>query len=176
MATRAAELGRTSPRPNPRGGTRTGTAGAGPRSPRPSQDTPVRVVPKTRSTPKTRAKVRSARQNRRLLVTVCTLLTVGLAFSVVASQVFVAQNQDRLDKLNQRLADQQARYDHLRYQVAELESPERVAAAAQDKLGMVEPVKVNYVAPPEGVDASANDDDLTNAPDWQNVKSKLAAK
>lgn len=170
MATRAEALGRTSPRPNPRGGTRTGTAGARPRSPRPSQDTRVRVVPKQQT------RARSARQNRRLLVTLCTLLTVGLAFSVVASQVSVAQNQDRLDRLNQELTDQQARYDRLRYKVAELESPERVAAAAQNKLGMVEPPKVHYVAPPEGADASANSDDLTNAPDWQNVKSKLAAK
>ncbi|MDP1793028.1 MAG: cell division protein FtsL, partial [Acidimicrobiales bacterium] len=127
MATRAAELGRTSPRPNPRGGTRTGTAGARPRSPRPSQDARVRVVQK----PTTRT--RSARQNRRLLVTLCTMLTVGLAFSVVASQVFVAQNQDRLDKLNQQITDAQASYDRLRYEVAELESPERVAAAAQAK-------------------------------------------
>ncbi len=169
MATRAAELGRTSPRPTPRGGTRTGTAGARSRSPRPSQDARVRVV----QPPKTRA--RSARQNRRLLVTLCTLLTVGLAFSVVAAQVFVAQNQDRLDHLNRRVTEQQARYDRLRYKVAELESPERVAQAAQDKLGMVEPGKVNYVAPPENATAST-DDDVANAPDWQNVKSELAAK
>lgn len=111
-----------------------------------------------------------------MLLTLCTLLTIGLAFGVVASQVSVAQNQDRLDKLNHKLTEEQARYDRLRYQVAELESPERVAAAAQAKLGMVEPAKVTYVAPPEGVDASADNDDLTNAPDWQNVKSKLAAK
>ena len=170
MATRAAELGRPSPRPIPRGGTRTGTAGARPRSPRPSQDTRVRVVPQQQ------ARARSARQNRRLLVTLCTLLTVGLAFAVVASQVFVAQNQDRLDRLNRQVTEQQARYDRLRYKVAELESPERVAATAQEKLGMIEPTKVNYVAPPEGVDASADADAFTNAPDWQNVKSELAAK
>lgn len=104
------------------------------------------------------------------------MLTVGLSFSVVASQVFVAQNQDRIDRLNRELTEQQARYDRLRYKVAELESPERVAAAAQAKLGMVEPAQVTYVAPPEGIDASTNSDDLPNAPDWQNVKSKLAAK
>ena len=131
------------------------------------------VVPQPQAQPR---RARSARQNRRLLVTLCTLLTVGLSFSVVASQVSVAQNQDRIDHLNRQLTEQQARYDRLRYKVAELESPERVVAAAQDKLGMVEPANVNYVAPPEGVDASANADDLTNAPDWQNVKSKLAAK
>lgn len=170
MATRAEALGRTSPRPNPRGGTRTGTAGARPRSPRPSRDTPVRVVPKTPAAPR----ARSARQSRRLLVTVGALLTVGLAFGVVASQVAVAANQDRLDKLERRLTDEQARYDRLRYQVAELESPERVAAAAQAKLGMVEPATVNYVATPDGAESAH--DDVADAPDWQNVKSKLAAK
>jgi cell division protein FtsL len=103
-------------------------------------------------------------------------LTVGLAFAVVASQVFVAQNQDRLDRLTRQVTAKQARYDQLRYKVAELESPERVAATAQEKLGMVEPAKVNYVAPPEGADPTASADDAANAPDWQNVKSELAAK
>ena len=62
----------------------------------------------------------------------CTTLTIALAFGVAISQVIVAQNQDRLDKLNRRLDAAQQRYEKLRYQVAELESPERVVAAAQD--------------------------------------------
>lgn len=120
--------------------------------------------------------MRSARQGRRLLVTVCTILTVGLAFGVASSQVFVAQNQHRLDKLNTRVRAEQERYDRLRFQVAELESPERVVAAAHDKLGMVEPAHVNYVAPVASNAPAADAASEANTPDWRNVKSELAAK
>ena len=106
----------------------------------------------------------------------CTVLTVALAFGVALSQVIVAQNQDQLDTLNRRLDDAQAKYDRLRFQVAELESPERVVAAAQDRLGMVEPAKVNYVAPVVNNTSVADENDVTEAPDWRLVKAELAAK
>jgi cell division protein FtsL len=163
MATRAESLGRTSPRPNPRGGARTGA-----RSPRPSRDAQLRVVPKPRA--------RSARQSRRALVTVCVVLTVALAFGVVASQVIVAQNQNRLDKLNRRLDTAQTRYERLRYQLAELESRERVVATAHERLGMVEPTKVNFVAPVATNNNAAEETEVTDAPDWRLVKAELAAE
>ncbi len=68
-----------------------------------------------------------------------TTFTVVLAFGVAASQVIVAQNQARLDKLDAKATAAQTTYEKLRYQVAELESPERVVAAAKDRLGMIEP-------------------------------------
>ena len=88
----------------------------------------------------------------------------------------MAQNQDRLDNLNRRLDKAQTRYEQLRYQVAELESPERVVAAAQDRLGMIEPAKVNYVAPVVENTTVDDDNDTTAAPDWRLVKAELAAK
>jgi cell division protein FtsL len=105
----------------------------------------------------------------------CTTITVALAFGVAVSQVIVAQNQDRLDKLNHRVDAAQQRYERLRYQVAELESPERVVAAAHNRLGMIEPQKVNYVPPvvDSPVDTSAH---VTDAPDWRLVKAELAKK
>ena len=123
-----------------------------------------------------RPRARTAHQSRRLLVVLGAALTVALAFGVVASQVIVAQNQDRLDKLNRRLDTAQTRYERLRYQVAELESPERIVAAAQDRLGMVEPAKVNYVAPVASNHTAAEEADVTVAPDWRLVKAELAAK
>jgi len=120
--------------------------------------------------------VRSARQGRRLLITTCATITVVLAFGVAASQVFVAQNQDRLDKLNTQAKAEQARYEKLRFKVAELESPERVVAAAQDRLGMIEPAHVTYVTPVSAVGPAPDVAKAANAPSWRSVKSELAAK
>ncbi len=161
MATRALDLGRPSPRPNLRGG-------APRRSPRPTANPDLRVVARPRA--------RSASQGRRLLITTCTFLTIVLAFGVAASQVFVAQNQARIDHMSQQLKAEQARYDHLRYQVAELESPERIVAAAHDRLGMIEPPRVTYVAPVASNAPVDPTEDSATAPDWRNVKSELAAK
>lgn len=158
---RSRDLGRSSPRPNPRGGARSDA-----RSPRPSRAASLRVVPPPRR----------AAGRRRLLLATCTVLTVLLAFGVVASHVFVTQNQDRLDRLSRRVNEAQERYEELRFQVAELESPERVVAAAQDRLGMVEPARVNYVTPPAADAASAGEPTVTEAPDWRLVKSELAEK
>ena len=105
----------------------------------------------------------------------CTALTIGLAFAVVASQVIVTQNQARLDKLNHHLTEAQQRYEKLRYRVAELESPERVVAAAHDRLGMLEPDHVNYVAPVV-LQPAATSNDVSSAPDWRLVKAELASK
>ncbi len=156
MAVRASELGRPSPRPTPRGGTRPAPAKA--RSPRPS------------------IQVTSARQGRRLLITVCTTLTVVLAFGVAVSHVLVAQNQARLDDLNRRLDAEQTRYEKLRFQLAELESPERVVAAAHTRLGMVEPTQVKFVPPVVANPTVIAEANVTVAPDWRLVKAELAAK
>lgn len=120
--------------------------------------------------------VKSARQGRRLLITVCTTLTVVLAFGVVASHVLVAQNQNRLDNLNRRLDAEQTRYERLRFQLAELESPERVVSKAHSRLGMVEPTQVKYVAPVVANPTVISEASVTAAPDWRLVKAELAAK
>ena len=105
----------------------------------------------------------------------CTTITIALAFGVAISQVIVAQNQDHLDKLNRRVTAAQQRYEKLRYHVAELESPERVVAAAQSRLHMIEPDKVNYV-PPVVDNPVETDDHASDAPDWRLVKAELAQK
>lgn len=163
MATRALDLGRPSPRPNLRGG-------APQRSPRPT------AVPQADLRVVARRRARSARQRRRLLVSVCTFITVVLAFGVVAAQVFVAQNQNRLDNVNQQFRAEQARYDNLRYQVAQLESPERIVAAAHDRLGMVEPGHVTYVAPVASSAPASGGGTDASTQDWRSVKSELASK
>ena len=75
-----------------------------------------------------------------------------------------------------RVRVEQERYDKLRFQVAELESPERVVAAAQERLGMIEPDHVNYVAPVASNAPAPDATDGTTTPDSTTVKQKLAAK
>ena len=90
---------------------------------------------------------RPAPASKRATVAMAALTITGLClFGVVAAHVKLTQGQVRLDRLEARSADAQDTYDRLRLQVAELESPERVVAAAH-QLGMVVPAKVTYLAP-----------------------------
>ncbi len=45
------------------------------------------------------------------------------------------------------MRQEQDQFDQLRAEVAELESPERIVAVAQNRLGMVQPDEVTYIAP-----------------------------
>jgi len=113
------------------------------------------------------------RRARRLGVVLSVILFVGV-FGVVAAHVVLTQRQFRLERLEKQATAQEARYERLRLEVAELESPERIVAAAQ-QLGMVTPATVTYLASshttPSGHKAG------TDAPDdqWATVKSHLAA-
>jgi cell division protein FtsL len=75
------------------------------------------------------------------------LLVFGGLFGLAVCQAIMAQNQMRLDRLDRDVADAQARYQRLRLRVAELESPGRIVAAAQERLGMVPPESVRYLSP-----------------------------
>ena len=89
-----------------------------------------------------------ARKRRARFAAIFTVLLVSAGlFATVAFHVVLTQNQFRLDGLTDRATAEQARYQRLRLQVAELESPSRIVAAAQDKLGMVQPPAVAYLAP-----------------------------
>lgn len=87
---------------------------------------------------------------RRLVRRLAGAATVAIAlclFGVVVAHVVLTQNQFRLDELRDLSSSQQAEYDRLRLEVAELESPRRIVADAQQRLGMVTPPKVVYLAP-----------------------------
>src|SRR5262249_39083365 len=83
----------------------------------------LRLVRQGEITPKARKR----RARMAAAFTVC-LIGVGL-FATVAFHVVLTQNQFRLDHLNDRAAEEQARYQRLRLQVAELESPARIVDA-----------------------------------------------
>jgi hypothetical protein len=71
-------------------------------------------------------------------------------FAVVACQALLVQEQLRLDRMERRVAAEQARYERNRLEVARLESPERIVNAAHE-LGMVPPDQVIYLTPEEPV-------------------------
>jgi cell division protein FtsB len=114
-----------------------------PDPPRKAPAAPLRVV-----RPKEQQLARRSRRRARLAA-VATVLTIGVGlFGVVALHVILTQNQFRLDRLRRDAATEQSRYERLRLNVAELESPQRIVATAQDRLGMVVPPDVRYLTPP----------------------------
>jgi cell division protein FtsL len=82
---------------------------------------------------------------RRLLVVlgIATVAVVGLA--LVGLHVLIAENQFRLDRLQQQASTEQAGYEKLRLQVAQLEAPARIVSQAEGRLGMVQPATVTYL-------------------------------
>ncbi|MEX2294242.1 MAG: hypothetical protein WD691_10690 [Acidimicrobiales bacterium] len=101
-----------------------------------------------------------------------------MLFAIAIAQTVLVQGQIRLDALDKQLAVEQARYRVLRNEVAGMESPARVVAAAQ-ALGMVAPDDLVYLQP--GViehPASGSATDDTVAPpgtDWSAMKPLLEA-
>jgi len=90
------------------------------------------------------------RARRRLTPATGVLLTAVLfatLFLVAIAHTVLVQGQVRLDELDAKLSVEQARYQELRTEVAEMESPSRVVAAAE-ALGMVSPQDLVYLQPP----------------------------
>lgn len=149
---------------------------AAPRSAPEEARPPLRVV---------RANELSARGRRRrarvLTATVSILALAGL-FGLAVFNVLIAQGQVRLNNVEDRANAQQDRYERLRLEVAQLESPERVVAAAQERLGMVPPPSVHYLSPKLANPGAARDRNTRVAAatpvtsDWAQVKPHLAAQ
>lgn len=111
-------------------------------------------------------------------VALTALLFVVLA-ALAGAHTFIAQGQIRLDDLDQRVAEEQARYQQLRKDVAQAESPERIVTAAEAQ-GMVMPDDLQYLQPPtdDGVrsagERSASESAAARANgDWSDVKPLL---
>jgi cell division protein FtsL len=122
------------------------------------------------------------------------LLTAALFVTLLAlavSHTVLVQGQVRLDELDAQLVDEQARYQELRTEVAELESPARIVQSASD-MGMVSPDDLQYLQPPAAdvstVGPAAGDDNepavdptvgAENLPEpdraWADVKPLLEA-
>jgi len=113
---------------------------------------------------------------------VLTGLTFVTLLLVAVAHTLLVQGQIRLDDLDAQLRVEQARYQELRKEVAEMESPTRVVAAAED-LGMVMPEDLVYLQPPadagpyDPVPPAVGDSDAVTAPQstWSTMKPLLEA-
>lgn len=133
-----------------------------------------------------RHKSAGSRRRRRVLAASLAVVVVACVLGLVASHVLLAQGQFELEKLQLRADEQQDRYERLRLQVAQLESPSRVVAAAQERLGMVPPPGVTYLSPtgPQSGQARAGqasgakpgDGQEAATEDWSSVKRQLARR
>jgi cell division protein FtsL len=130
------------------------------------------------------------RVRRRLTPATAVLLTAALfaiLLAVAVAHTVLVQGQVRLDELDAQLSTEQARYQELRREVAELESPDHVVAAAREQ-GMVTPGDLQYLQP-TAPDRSAvgpvtgDDDEPDTDPAvggdqdraWSEIKSMLEA-
>lgn len=147
-----------------RGGAALAAAPAGRSAPRPAERPASAPNPRH-----LRVVAPSERVRRRLTPATGVLLTALLfatLFAIAIAHTLLVQGQIRLDDLDSKLTVEQARYQRLRTEVAEMESPARVVAAAEE-LGMVSPEDLVYLqpealdtAPPSGPDPSSADTSL----------------
>jgi len=109
-----------------------------------------------------------AERVRRRLTPATGVLLTGLLFvtlfAIAVAHTLLVQGQIRLDALDAQLTTEQARYQALRKEVAEAESPARVVDAAQ-ALGMVAPDDLVYLQPDDAeISASSDAASSSNPP------------
>jgi cell division protein FtsL len=133
-----------------------------------------------------------AQRRRRLQVAAVAGVAFGLcvALGLVYLHVVLAQRQFRVDRLQSQVQAEQAAYQKLRLQVAQLASPASIISIAEGRLGMVQPGTVTYlpsvpgdvsggIGPSTGgskadVSGPASAGAPTGDADWPLIKSQLA--
>lgn len=139
------------PRPYPtRGGAALAAAPARRPTPRPAPEERPRHLRVVRPTERVRRRLTPATG---VLLTGLLFLTL---FAIAVAHTVLVQGQIRLDALDAQLTTEQARYQVLRKEVAEAESPARVVDAAQ-ALGMVAPDDLVYLQPDEAPAVASTD-------------------
>lgn len=74
------------------------------------------------------------------------LVALGM-LAVVVAHVVLTQRQYQLDRMTQELSQARVLHDQLQLRVAQLESPSRIVATAEQHLHMVVPPRVVYLSP-----------------------------
>lgn len=158
-----------------------GRVGADTPNPRIATDLPT-AQPALRLVDARRLQLARRRRRARLALIAGGALVVALLFGVVFGHAMLVSGQGRLDELQRAVAEEQNRYQALRLEVARLESPDRIVAEAKDRLGMVEPLAVTYLAPVPFEPAVPLQDDgaapggETGSTAWARVKPLLSGR
>ena len=92
-----------------------------------------------------RQQARRRANRRHLVVSVFIGALAAVSMGLVALHVLIAENQFKLDNLQQQASTQQANYERLRLSVAQLESPSRIVSVAEGELGMHQPGSITYL-------------------------------
>jgi cell division protein FtsL len=111
----------------------------------------------------------------------------AVLFGLVLFHTLLVQNQQRLDRIDAQVREQQAVYQRNRLEVAQLEAPSRIVDAATQRLHMVPPPGTSYLVP-SGTTAAAVGDPSASSNDqakqdqadqtgseWSTVKPQLGA-
>jgi cell division protein FtsL len=80
---------------------------------------------------------------------ILTVLLFAALFCVAVSHALLIEGQAKVDELDQQVAAEQKRYEELRREVAELESPQRILGEATGELGMVPAGDPVWLSPDE---------------------------
>ena len=113
----------------------------------------------------------------RLALLATAVLTVGTIFGAAIFHVLLIQSEFRLDHINKEASKEEARYEKLRLDVAQLSAPERIVATAQQRLGMVVPPQVAYLMAPAPPSADPDDPAAPSlAGGWAEVKPHLGTR
>lgn len=121
------------------------------------------------------------RRRARVLAGAVAVVVVASLFGVTVFHTVLVADQGDIDALHGRVAEQQARYERLRLEVAQLESPERIVQEARERLGMVPAAGVVYLTPSPAVAEEilggerppVSGDDRAAADGWPAVKPYL---
>ncbi len=109
-------------------------------APRPVGRPPLRVV----GEPDPGAR---ARRVGNVVVAMLGVLAFAGLFCIVGLRVLLAQGQAPVAELEVKMATEQAEFQRLRLELANLEAPQRIVGEAQRRLGMVPPPVVVYLTP-----------------------------
>jgi cell division protein FtsL len=113
----------------------------------------------------------------RLALLAGAVLTVGTIFGAAVFHVLLIQSEFRLDHLNKEAAKEQASYEKLRLDLAQLSAPERIVATAKQRLGMVVPPQIAYLMAPAAPSATPDDPAAPSlAGGWAEVKPHLGTR
>jgi cell division protein FtsL len=113
----------------------------------------------------------------RLALVASAVLTVGTIFGAAVFHVLLIQHEFRLDQLNTEATKEEARYEKLRLDVAQLSAPDRIVATAQQRLGMVVPPQVAYLMAPVPPNTEHDDPAAPSlAGGWAEVKPHLGTR
>lgn len=87
----------------------------------------------------------TTRLERGVLLAAFALLATLVVVGISISQALLVQSQARLDSVQAEISRQETIAEKQRLELAELQSPARIVAAATDRLGMVAPGEVVFL-------------------------------